>query len=81
MPLLRESVHGASLIAMGSVAGRLGCPYRTPYASTQWGIVGLVKSLAIELGPQGVRVNAILPGVVDVALINGVNQFDRATNN
>ena len=47
---------------MGSVAGRLGYAFRTPYASTKWAIVGLMKSLAIELGPQGVRVNAILPG-------------------
>ena len=44
---------------------RLGFPHRTPYASTKWGVVGFVKSLAAELGPEGVRVNAILPGVVE----------------
>jgi NAD(P)-dependent dehydrogenase (short-subunit alcohol dehydrogenase family) len=49
---------------MASVAGRLGYPFRTPYAATKWAIVGLVKSLAIELGPSNVRVNAILPDVV-----------------
>jgi NAD(P)-dependent dehydrogenase (short-subunit alcohol dehydrogenase family) len=50
---------------MGSVAGRLGYAFRTPYAASKWAIVGLVKSLAIELGPQGIRVNAILPGTVE----------------
>ena len=49
---------------MSSVAGRLGYAYRTPYSSTKWAIVGLVKSLAVELGPSNIRVNAILPGVV-----------------
>ncbi len=50
---------------LSSVAGRLGYAYRTPYAATKWAIVGLVKSLAIELGPQGIRVNALLLGIVE----------------
>jgi len=65
VPLLRRSTANPCLIAMGSVAGRLGYPLRTPYAATKWAIVGLVKSLAIELGPQGIRANAILPGTVE----------------
>ncbi|NUZ05291.1 SDR family oxidoreductase [Piscinibacter koreensis] len=65
VPLLRQSTASPCLIAMGSVAGRLGYPFRTPYASTKWAIVGLVKSLAIELGPSGIRANAILPGTVE----------------
>ena len=65
VPLLKQSAAGPSLIAMGSVAGRLGYPFRTPYASSKWAIVGLAKSLAIELGPHGIRVNAILPGTVE----------------
>jgi len=65
VPLLKRSTASPCLIAMGSVAGRLGYAFRTPYASSKWAIVGLVKSLAIELGPQGVRVNAILPGSVE----------------
>jgi NAD(P)-dependent dehydrogenase (short-subunit alcohol dehydrogenase family) len=63
VPFLKRS-ETAGIIAMSSVAGRLGYPFRTPYASTKWAIVGLVKSLAIELGRDHVRVNAILPGVV-----------------
>jgi NAD(P)-dependent dehydrogenase (short-subunit alcohol dehydrogenase family) len=64
VPMLRQS-DNASIIAMSSVAGRLGYAYRTPYAATKWAIIGLVKSLAIELGPEGIRVNAILPGIVE----------------
>ncbi|GAB2923108.1 SDR family oxidoreductase [Paraburkholderia jirisanensis] len=64
VPILKETSDCAGIIAMSSVAGRLGYAYRTPYASTKWAIVGLVKSLAVELGPSNIRVNAILPGVV-----------------
>jgi NAD(P)-dependent dehydrogenase (short-subunit alcohol dehydrogenase family) len=52
-------------LATSSVAGRLGYANRTPYAASKWGVVGLVKSLAVELGPEGVRANAILPGIVE----------------
>lgn len=62
-PLLRASGEGV-IINISSVAGRLGYPLRTPYAAAKWGIVGLTKSLAQEMGPDGVRVNAILPGPV-----------------
>ncbi len=52
MSLLKASKRNPSIIAMGSVAGRLGYGQRTPYAATKWAIVGLVKSLAVELGPS-----------------------------
>ncbi len=58
-----EASRGA-FIAISSVAGRLGYGFRTPYAASKWGVVGLVKSLAVEAGPKGVRANAVLPGVV-----------------
>lgn len=72
VPLLKASGANPCLIAMSSVAGRLGYGSRTPYASTKWAIIGLMKSLAIELGPQGVRVNAILPGTVEGERMNAV---------
>ncbi len=51
-------------IGISSAAGRFGFPNRTPYAAAKWGVVGLAKTLAMELGPHGARANAILPGVV-----------------
>lgn len=71
VPLLKQS-NNASIICMSSVAGRLGYAYRTPYAATKWAIIGLVKSLAIELGPFGIRVNALLPGIVEGPRIDKV---------
>lgn len=72
VPLLRASSRNPSILAISSVAGRLGYGFRTPYAATKWAIVGLVKSLAIELGPEGIRANAILPGVVSGPRIDRV---------
>ena len=48
-----------------STAGLFGYPLRSPYAAAKWGIVGLTKTLAMELGEAGVRVNAIAPGAVE----------------
>ena len=58
--------QGSGLILMtSSTAGLFGYPLRSPYAAAKWGIVGLVKTLAMELGPAGVRVNGIAPGAVE----------------
>jgi len=64
VPLLKEARNGGAIIALSSVAGRLGYAFRTPYAATKWAVVGMTKSLAIELGPSNIRVNAIQPGIV-----------------
>jgi len=60
VPLLRRSRATPSLIAMASPAGHPGDAVRVAHASTTWAIIGLVKSLAIELRPLGIRVNGIL---------------------
>jgi NAD(P)-dependent dehydrogenase (short-subunit alcohol dehydrogenase family) len=64
VPLLRQA-GGGSIINLSSAAGRFGFPRRSPYSASKWGVIGFTKSLAIELGPDDIRVNAILPGAVD----------------
>jgi NAD(P)-dependent dehydrogenase (short-subunit alcohol dehydrogenase family) len=60
-----KAAGGGSIAIMSSNAGTMGLPYRAPYVATKWGLVGLVKTLAMELGPHGIRVNAICPGDVE----------------
>ncbi len=55
---------GGSIVNMSSAAGRFGYAFRTPYSAAKWGVVGFTQSLAKELGPHNIRVNAILPGIV-----------------
>ena len=68
---------GGSIINMASVAGRLGYPFRSAYSASKWGIIGLTKTWAIELGPHDIRVNAILPGMVEGPRLDKVVR-DRA---
>ena len=63
IPLLRKSSN-PSIVNLSSVAGRFGFGMRAPYAAAKWGVIGFTKPLAIELGGAGIRVNAILPGLV-----------------
>ena len=64
VPMLKQG-GGGSIVNMSSAAGRHGYAFRTPYSSAKFAIVGFTQSLAKELGPSGIRVNAILPGVVE----------------
>jgi len=60
---LKASENG-SIVNLSSLAGRVGFALRSPYAAAKWGVIGFTKSLALELGPFGIRANAILPGLV-----------------
>ena len=64
IPHLKKSKAGC-IINMSSIAGRGGFENRSPYAATKWGVIGLTKTLALELGAWGIRANAIAPGAVE----------------
>jgi NAD(P)-dependent dehydrogenase (short-subunit alcohol dehydrogenase family) len=76
VPMLKAAGGGA-IVNMSSAAGRFGYAYRTPYAAAKWGVIGLTQSLAKELGPDNIRVNAVLPGIVEGPRMEGVIR-DRA---
>lgn len=63
-PIMKKQRAG-SIINISSTAGLFGYGLRTPYAAAKWAVIGFTKSLAVELGPFDVRVNAICPGTVE----------------
>jgi NAD(P)-dependent dehydrogenase (short-subunit alcohol dehydrogenase family) len=64
MPLLKKA-GGGSIVNLSSIAGRFGFPLRTPYSAAKWAVIGFTQSIAAEAGPDGVRCNAIQPGIVE----------------
>jgi len=63
IPLIKKSKNG-SIINISSTAGTLGFPLRSPYAASKWAIIGITKTLAMELGKFNIRVNAVCPGTI-----------------
>ena len=62
-PILKAQRSGV-ITFTSSTAGLYGFPYRAPYAAAKWAVIGLMKTVAMELGPFGIRANAIAPGSV-----------------
>ena len=71
VPMLKAAGGGA-IVNLSSAAGRFGYAFRTPYSAAKWGVIGLTQSLAKELGPANIRVNAVLPGIVEGPRMTGV---------
>jgi NAD(P)-dependent dehydrogenase (short-subunit alcohol dehydrogenase family) len=76
-PLMKAAGKGA-IIVTSSTAGQYGYPNRAPYAAAKWAMIGLMKTLAMELGPFGVRANAICPGAVEGPRMEGVLEREAA---
>ena len=65
IPLLRKAGRGASIINLTSIEAHRGIPGCSVYAAGKWGVTGFTKSLALELAPEGIRVNDIAPETTD----------------
>ncbi len=76
-PMLKEA-GGGSIINLASSAAFHGCPNRLPYTVCKWAMIGFTKTLAMELGPYNIRVNAICPGSVSGRRIEAVIERDAA---
>lgn len=76
-PLMKAAGRGA-IVLTSSTAGIYGYPNRAPYAAAKWAIIGLMKTLAMELGPFGIRANAICPGAVEGPRMEGVLEREAA---
>ena len=74
IPMLKRS--RGSIISIASSVAVMGCPGRAPYTASKWAIIGLTKTLAMELGPHGIRVNAICPGSVEGDRVDAVIERD-----
>lgn len=64
IPRIKEA-GGGSIINFSSCSGLMGEPFRSPYCAAKWAIIGLTKTMAMELGEFKIRVNAICPGIVE----------------
>ena len=76
-----KNQKSGSIVNLSSTAGTHGYPLRTPYASAKWAIVGMTKSLAMEVGSYGIRVNAICPGAVSGPRMDRVMAAEAKTRN
>ena len=71
IPFIKKSKNG-SIINISSTAGILGFPLRSPYAASKWAIIGITKTMAMELGKFNIRVNAVCPGSIKGARMKRV---------
>lgn len=70
--------RGGRIIITSSMQGRHGTKYGAAYSASKWGLLGLMKSAALELGEYGVTVNAVVPGLIDTALTRHEERYAQA---
>jgi NAD(P)-dependent dehydrogenase (short-subunit alcohol dehydrogenase family) len=71
---------GGSIVNISSTAGQFGFPFRSPYAASKWAVIGLTKTMAMELGEFGIRVNAICPGSITGPRMDHVIALEAAAS-
>lgn len=76
-PVMKAAGRG-SIVITSSTAGQYGYPNRAPYSAAKWAVIGLMKTLAMELGPFGINANAICPGAVEGERMEGVLEREAA---
>ena len=75
---LMKAAGGGVMIFTSSTSGLYANPFRAPYVAAKWGVIGLMKTVAMELGPHGIRANAICPGSVEGPRIDRVIAAEAA---
>ena len=79
IPVMKRQGSGA-IVNVSSTAGLFGFPYRSPYAAAKWAVIGLTKTMAMELGEFGIRVNAVCPGSVAGPRMDHVIELEAAAS-
>ena len=78
-PMMKRQRAGVMLLT-SSTAGFFGYPHRAPYSAAKWAVIGLMKTLAMELGPHGIRANALCPGAVEGPRMEAVMAREAAAS-
>jgi len=71
---------GGRIIVTSSTQGRHGTKYGAAYSASKWGIIGLMKSAALEFGQYGITVNALIPGLIDTPLTRHRDRYAQAAD-
>lgn len=79
IPVMKRQ-EGGVIVNVSSSAGLFGFPYRSPYAAAKWAVIGLTKTMAMELGEFGIRVNAVCPGSVAGPRMDHVIELEAAAS-